>query len=133
MSHQPPQTACSCIVTIYSGNTGVLLLRMYCRAHLSSDWGERERAPSCGLNYIYIYIYRRAYVHRYCACAALRANVAGQIWNRFSPAESAFSACIGIPDSRGGWKRSRDHALPHARLYILLIEKLFLLQRQVAC
>ena len=34
---------------------------------------------------------------------------------------------------RGGWKRSRDHALPHARLYILLIEKLFLLQRQVAC
>ena len=42
------------------------------------------------------YIYRRAYVHRYCACAALRANVAGQIWNRFSPAESAFSACIGI-------------------------------------
>ena len=25
-----------------------------------------------------------------------------------------------------GWKRSRDHALPHARLYILLIEKLFL-------
>ena len=46
--------------------------------------------------YIYIYIYRRTYVHRYCACAALRANVAGQIWNRFSPAESAFSACIGI-------------------------------------
>ena len=35
--------------------------------------------------------------------------------------------------ARGGWKRSRDHALPHARLYILLIEKLFLLQRQVAC
>ena len=31
------------------------------------------------------YIYRRAYVHRYCACAALRANVAGQIGNRFSP------------------------------------------------
>ena len=39
------------------------------------------------------YIYRRAYVHRYCACAALRAN---EIWNRFSPAESAFSACIRI-------------------------------------
>ena len=32
---------------------------------------------------------------------------------------------------RGGWKHSRDHALPHARLYILLIEKLFLLQRHV--
>ena len=67
------------------------------------NWGERERAPSCGLNgravtidiYIYRYIDRRAYVHRYCACAALRANVAGQIGNRFSPAESAFSACIG--------------------------------------
>ena len=40
--------------------------------------------------YIYIGIYRRPYVHRYCACAALRANVAGQIGNRFSPAESAF-------------------------------------------
>ena len=39
---------------------------------------------------IYIYIYRRPYVHRYCACAALRANVAGRIRNRFSPAESAF-------------------------------------------
>ena len=39
--------------------------------------------------YIYIYIYM-AYVHRYCACAALRANVAGQIGKRFSPAESAF-------------------------------------------
>ena len=38
-----------------------------------------------------------------------------------------------LSDIRGGWKRSRDHALPHARLYILLIEKLFLLQRQVAC
>ena len=36
----------------------------------------------------------RTYVHRYCACAALRANVAGQIGNRFSSAESAFSACI---------------------------------------
>ena len=63
------------------------------------NWGERERAPSCGLNgravTIYIYIYRRAYVHRYCACAALRANVAGRIGNRVSPAESAFSACIG--------------------------------------
>ena len=47
--------------------------------------------------YIYNrYIYRRAYVHRYCACAALRANVAGRIGNRFSPAESAFSACIGL-------------------------------------
>ena len=37
-----------------------------------------------------IYIDRRPYVHRYCACAALRANVAGRIGNRFSPAESAF-------------------------------------------
>ena len=73
-------------------------------ALLRYNWGERERAPSCGLDgravtidiYIYRYIYRRPYVHRYCACAALRANVAGRIWNRFSPAESAFSACIGI-------------------------------------
>ena len=59
------------------------------------DWGERERAPSCGLDglavtiYIYIYIDRRTYVHRYCACAALRANVAGPIGYRFSQAESA--------------------------------------------
>ena len=66
------------------------------------NWGERERAPSCGLN-------GRAVVHdiymivlicltsgtRYCACAALRANVAGRIGNWVSPAESAFSACIG--------------------------------------
>ena len=35
----------------------------------------------------YIYIDRRPNVHRYCACAALRANVAGRIGN---PAESAF-------------------------------------------
>ena len=55
------------------------------------NWGERERAPSCGLNgravtIIYIDIdVRPSYVHRYCACAALRANVAGQIGNRFSP------------------------------------------------
>ena len=40
--------------------------------------------------YIYIYIDRRTYVHRYCASAALRANVAGRIGNRFNPAESAF-------------------------------------------
>ena len=38
---------------------------------------------------IYIYIFRRAYIHRYCACAALRVNVAGRIGNRFSQAESA--------------------------------------------
>ena len=31
---------------------------------------------------------------------ALRANVAGQIGNRFSPAESAFSACIGSGSSQ---------------------------------
>ena len=37
------------------------------------------------------YIYA-SYVHRYCACAALRANVAGRIGNRVNPAESAFSA-----------------------------------------
>ena len=74
----------------------------------STSWGERERAPSCGLDgravtidiYIYIYIYRRPYVHRYCACAALRANVAGRIGNRFSPAESAFSASIGSGSSQ---------------------------------
>ena len=35
------------------------------------------------------------YVHHYCACAALRANVASWIRNQVSPAESAFSACIG--------------------------------------
>ena len=55
------------------------------------------------------YIDRRAYVHRYCACAALRANVAGQIWNRFSPAESAFSACIGIPDRVRPAESADDH------------------------
>ena len=40
------------------------------------------------------------YVHRYCACAARRANVAGRIGNRVSPAESAFSACIGSGSSQ---------------------------------
>ena len=64
------------------------------------DWGERERAPSCGLNgravtLVWIDVRTWAYVRHYCACAALRANVADQIGNRFSPAESAFSACIG--------------------------------------
>ena len=53
--------------------------------HSTSLRGERERAPSCGFNgravTIDIYIDRRAYVHRYCACAALRANVGGQIGN----------------------------------------------------
>ena len=78
-------------------------MNMNCHVQVQIYWGERERAPSCGLNgravtidiYIYIYIDRRAYVHLYCACAALRANVAGRIGNRVSPAESAFSACIG--------------------------------------
>ena len=70
-----------------------------------NHWGERERAPSCGLNGravtiedIYIYIYTAG--TRYCACAALRANVAGRIGNRFNPAESAFSACIGSGSSQ---------------------------------
>ena len=36
------------------------------------------------------YIDVRPYVHLYCACAALRANVAGRIGNGFSPAESSF-------------------------------------------
>ena len=73
-------------------------------------WGELgtsvSEAPSCGLNgravtiSIEDMLYRRPYVHRYCACAALRANVAGQIGNRFSPAESAFSACIGSGSSQ---------------------------------
>ena len=51
-------------------------------------WGERERAPSCELDglAVTIDIYIRAYVDRYCACAALRVNVAGRIGNR---AESA--------------------------------------------
>ena len=44
--------------------------------------------------------YIRSNVHRYCACAALRANVAGRIGNRVSPAESAFSACIGSGSSQ---------------------------------
>ena len=54
-------------------------------------WGERERAEPPLVDstdalsrYIYIYIYTAG--TRYCACAALRANVAGWIWNRFSPA-----------------------------------------------
>ena len=72
---------------------------------INNNWGERERAPSCGLNGravmhdIHIYIIYTAGT-RYCACAALRANVAGRIWNRFSPAESAFSACIGSGSSQ---------------------------------
>ena len=65
------------------------------------NWAERERTPSCGLNgrAVTIYIYT-SYGHRYCACAALRANVAGRIGNRVSPAESAFSACIGSGSSQ---------------------------------
>ena len=58
-------------------------------------WTQRTRCHDR-----YMYIDRPAYVHRYCACAALRANVAGQIGNRFSPAESAFSACIGSGSSQ---------------------------------
>ena len=49
------------------------------------NWGERERAPSCGLNGRAVTI-EDTVGTRYCACAALRANVAGWIWNRFSPA-----------------------------------------------
>ena len=48
----------------------------------------------------YIYTSVRTYVHRYCACAALRANVAGRVGDRVSPAESAFSACIGSGSSQ---------------------------------
>ena len=40
---------------------------------------------------------RCTYVHRYCACAALRANVAARIRNRVSPAESAFSLPVQSP------------------------------------
>ena len=61
--------------------------------YLESNWGERERA-------LVIVIVDPTYVHRYCACAALRANVAGRIGNRVSPAESAFSACIGSGSSQ---------------------------------
>ena len=79
-------------------------LQVYVFSERVFNWGERERAPSCGLDGRAVTIYRRtfvrAYVHRYCACAALRANVAGQIGNRFSPAESAFSACIGSGSSQ---------------------------------
>ena len=48
---------------------------------LNSQGGAHSRSPK---------LYRRPYVHHYYACAALRANVAGQIGNRFSPAESTF-------------------------------------------
>ena len=68
----------------------------------STSWGERERAPSCGLNGRAVMHDRYIYTAgtRYCACAALRANVAGRIGNRVSPAESAFSACIGSGSSQ---------------------------------
>ena len=63
-----------------------------CKSYIYIIGASVSEAPSCGLNgrAVTIDIDRRAYVHRYCACAALRANVAGQIGNRFSPAESAF-------------------------------------------
>ena len=97
-------------------------------------WGERERGPSCGLNGravtidIYIlYIYRRAYVHRYCACAALRANVAGRIGNRFSQAESAgyLDSASCIPHNQGriqGGLRVLEHPpkLPKVNYLLLL-------------
>ena len=47
-----------------------------------------SEAPSCGLDGRAGTIYTAG--TRYCTCAALRANVAGRIRNRFSPAESAF-------------------------------------------
>ena len=56
----------------------------------------------CHDRYIYTCIYivdRRGSVHRYCACAALCANIDGRIGNRVSPAESALSACIGSGSS----------------------------------
>ena len=69
--------------------------------HSTSYWGERERGPLLWTQRTRCHDrYRRPYVHRYCACAALRANVAGRIGNRFSPAESAFSACIGSGSSQ---------------------------------
>ena len=70
-----------------------LLSRSPHNAQHSTSWGERERGPllwtrrtRCHARYIYIYTAGT----RYCACAALRANVAGRIGNRFNPAESAF-------------------------------------------
>ena len=54
-------------------------------------------SPDALSRYIDIYI---LYVRTFTATAHARryaqTYVAGQIWNRFSPAESAFSACIGI-------------------------------------
>ena len=63
----------------------------------------RFRSPTMlSIHLVYIYTRRAyaSYVHRYCACAALRANVAGRIGNRVSPAESAFSDCIGSGSSQ---------------------------------
>ena len=68
------------------------------------NWGEGEphlgsstRPPVC--LYIYNYIYRTSVIFGP-AAPALRANVAGRIGNRVSPAESAFSACIGSGSSQ---------------------------------
>ena len=56
--------------------------------------------PSCPLSVcLYIYIVR-TFRFGPAEAHALRANVAGQIGNRFSPAESAFSACIGSGSSQ---------------------------------
>ena len=60
-------------------------------------------------------------------------RVKGHTWNYCAEGGRAWERGYVYLGTRGGWKHSRDHALPHARLYILLIEKLFLLQRQVAC
>ena len=96
------------------------------------NWGERERAPSCGLNgravtmspLLWtqrtcchdIYIDRRAsgpYVHRHCACAALRANIAGRIGNGFSPAESSFLCPNPMMMMIWDYKRERDELFWH--------------------
>ena len=71
---------------------------LYCLRLRSRSPHNAKHSTSYIINY---YLYPDIYPCRtscpilYYACAALRANVAGRIGNRVSPAESSVSACIG--------------------------------------
>ena len=49
--------------------------------------------------------------------SALRTNVAGRIENRVSPAESAFSACIGSGSSSLPGQRATMRCIPRSSIY----------------
>ena len=73
------------VIALSVKENNIATTKQHWRAHVSCIQRPLDTLNQQLHSCIRIQIERGAYVHRYCACAALRANVAGQIGNRFSP------------------------------------------------